>query len=161
MDPLVHEVRPSSQMGRLYLSLGRAKSDFAETFCTHFLPVDSEAAAVNTLESTAYYQQTRSVDDYLDEFRTLIMDSGYTDPKVIVVKFRRGLQAEIQNAIATMVSGRPKDTNPDGWYAAARRIDQARMANEAFQNTRRIDPAFQPKSMPTPPPDAPPPLTCY
>lgn len=59
-----------------------------------------------------------------------------------------------------MVSGRPKDTNPDGWYAAARRIDQARMANEAFQNTRRIDPAFRPKSMPTPPPDAPPPPTC-
>ncbi|KIM45019.1 hypothetical protein M413DRAFT_24288 [Hebeloma cylindrosporum] len=30
----------------------------------------------------------RSVDDYLDQFRDLIQDSGYTDLKTIVVKFR-------------------------------------------------------------------------
>ena len=29
---------------------------------------------------------------------------------------------------------RPADTDPDAWYRAARRIDQARLANEAFQS---------------------------
>jgi len=29
----------------------------------------------------------------------------------------------------------PADTDPEAWYAAARRIDQARLTNEAFQST--------------------------
>lgn len=129
---------------------------FVEEFRAHFFPVDSEASAVNVLEGTAYYQRARSVDDYLDEFRTLILDSGYSDEKVIVVKFRRGLQPAIQTAIATMVSGRPKDTDYNGWYAAARRIDQAKAANDAFQNSSRSElppkpkPAFTPIPRPLP-----------
>jgi len=55
------------------------------------MPLDSEAAAVNVLETTSYFQGRRSVDDYLDQFKDLIEDSGYSDPKMIVVKFRRGL----------------------------------------------------------------------
>ena len=39
----------------------------------------------------SYFQGKRTVDHYLDQFRDLIYDSGYTDPKTIVVKFRRGL----------------------------------------------------------------------
>jgi len=33
-----------------------------------------------------------------------------------------------------MPYGRPADTDPDAWYKAARRINQARLANEAFQS---------------------------
>ena len=33
-----------------------------------------------------------------------------------------------------MPYGRPTDTDPDTWYRAARRIDQAHLANEAFQS---------------------------
>ena len=55
------------------------------------MPLDAEAAAINVLETTTYFQGKRSVDDYLDQFRDLIYDSGYTDPKTVVVKFRRGL----------------------------------------------------------------------
>ena len=51
------------------------------------MPLNSEAAAVNTLETTSYFQGKWMVDDYLDQFRDLIEDSGYTDPKTIVVKF--------------------------------------------------------------------------
>ena len=51
------------------------------------MPLDSEAAAVNTLETTSYFQGKQTVNDYLDQFRDLIEDSGYTDPKTIVVKF--------------------------------------------------------------------------
>jgi len=28
------------------------------------------------------------VDDYLDNFQTLVSDAGYTDPQTLVVKFR-------------------------------------------------------------------------
>ena len=74
------------------------------------------------------------VDDYLDNFQALVSDTGYTDPRMLVVKFRQGLRLGIQNQIATMPYGQPADTNPDVWYRAARRIEQARLANEAFQS---------------------------
>ena len=63
--------------------------DFEEEFRKDFMPLDSEAAAINVLETTAYFQGKRTVDDYLDhwQFRDLIYDSGYTDPKTVVVKF--------------------------------------------------------------------------
>jgi hypothetical protein len=57
----------------------------------------------SSLESNGYYQKNRSLDDYVDEFQDLIVDSGYTDPKTIVVKFQRGLNTQIQNAVATTV----------------------------------------------------------
>jgi len=72
------------------------------------------------------------VDDYLDNFQALVSDAGYTDPRTLVVKFRRGLRIEIQNQIATMPYRRPADTDPDAWYRAVQRIDQAHLANEAF-----------------------------
>ena len=79
--------------------------EFKLEFCKEFCPANSEATAINKLESTTYYQRTRSVDDYLDEFLDLVAESGYTDPKVLVVKFRRGLDLQIQNAVATMANG--------------------------------------------------------
>lgn len=79
--------------------------DFEEEFRKDFLPLNSEADAVNILEMTAYFQGKQTVDDYLDQFRDLIYDSGYTDPKTIVVKFRRGLDRRISTALAGMASG--------------------------------------------------------
>ena len=107
--------------------------EFRKDFC----PTHSDAAAINTLESTVYYQKLRSVDDYLDEFLELVSEAGYTDPRTIVIKFRKGLDPQIQNSIATMPYGRPSDTSPDNWYKAAKTIDQNRQANEAFQSTSR------------------------
>jgi len=46
---------------------------------------------MNVLETTSYFQGRWSVDNYLDQFKDLIEDSGYSDPKTIVVKFCRGL----------------------------------------------------------------------
>jgi len=57
--------------------------DFEEEFRKDFMPLDSESAAINVLEMTAYFQGKRTVDDYLDQFRDLIYDSGYTDPKTV------------------------------------------------------------------------------
>ena len=106
------------------------------------------------------------VDDYLDNFQTLVSDVGYIDPRTLVVKFRRGLKLGIQNQIATMPYGRPTDTDPDAWYRAARRIDQACLANEAFQSVSRSTPSGPAKTVPVRPPPmsvvrlppAPPPL---
>jgi hypothetical protein len=63
--------------------------DFHSCFRTEFFPLHSDAVATNKLEGTSYFQGRWTVDDYLDDFRDLISDSGYADPKTIVVKFQR------------------------------------------------------------------------
>jgi hypothetical protein len=132
---------------------GRAKfgdwRDFLKEFQHHFLPVDSEAAAINRLEGTDYFQRHRSVEDYLDEFLELISDSGYQDNKTIVVKFRRGLRPSIQTAVATMPANRPSDSSPEAWYKAAQLVDQSRAANEAFQALGRSQTSIS-RSSPSP-----------
>jgi len=115
--------------------------DFKQQFQLHFFPVNTEADTINALEGTSYHQGGQTVDDYLDNFQALVSDAGYTDPRTLVVKFRRGFWLGIQNQIATMPYGRPADNDPDAWYRAARRIDQAYLANEAFQSVSRSAPS--------------------
>jgi hypothetical protein len=116
--------------------------DFRSKFRSEFFPLHSDALATNKLEGTGYFQRTRTVDDYLDEFRDLISESGYTDPKTIVVKFRRGLNPAVADTVATMAAGRPDDLDPEAWYDAAIRIDQNQAANAAFRASSR--PSFPP-----------------
>src|SRR5882762_8954284 len=71
--------------------------DFREEFEKEFTPVHADAVAINRLESEAYFQKRRSLDNYIDEFQDLIADAGYTDQKTIVVKFSRGLDTHIQD----------------------------------------------------------------
>ena len=87
------------------------------------------------------------VDDYLDNFQTLVSDAGYTDPWTLVVKFQRGLKLGIQNQIATMLYGQPADTDPNMWYRAAQRIDQARLTNKAFQSVSCSTPSRPTKTV--------------
>ena len=61
--------------------------DFEQQFQSQFFLVNAESDAVNTLEGSSYYQGNRTVDDYLDSFLTLVSDTGYTDPRTLVVKF--------------------------------------------------------------------------
>ena len=75
--------------------------DFQDEFKREFCPVYADSAAINRLESIAYFQKSRSVDEYLDEFQDLIMEASHSDPKTIVMKFCQGLDTQIQNAIAT------------------------------------------------------------
>ena len=79
--------------------------DFKQQFRVHFFPVNTEADAINGLKDTFYHQGAQTVDDYLDNFQALVSDAGYTDPRTLVVKFRRGLRIGIQNQIATMPYG--------------------------------------------------------
>ena len=124
-------------------------ADFRSCFRTEFFPLHSEAAATNCLEGIAYFQGRRTVDDYLDDFRDLISDSGYLDPKTIVVKFRRGLNPTIADAVATMAAGRPDDLDPEAWYEAAIRIDQNQAANAAFRSAHTSAPQPKPLSVGT------------
>jgi len=112
-------------------------ADFEQQFWSQFFPVNIEADAVNALEGSVYYQENQTVDNYLDSFLSLVSDAGYTDPRTLVVKFCRGLRTNIQSQIATTPFGRPADTDLEAWYAAAQRIDQAWLTNEAFQSTLR------------------------
>ena len=43
--------------------------DFEDEFRKDFTPLNEEAKAVNILETSAYHQGRKSVDDYLDRFR--------------------------------------------------------------------------------------------
>ena len=79
----------------------------------------------------------------------LVAEAGYTDPKTTVVKFQKGLEPHIQNTIATMAYGRPSDASPEGWYEAAKNIDQNQAANEAFKLAYRA-PAPAPRSLSNP-----------
>lgn len=122
-------------------NVGAAKfvdwEDFRQEFVKEFTPAHADIAALNKLESAAYYQKSRLLDDYIDEFRDLVTEARYADPKITVLKFRRGLQPQLQNAIATMAAGRPSDDDPESWYSSARVVDQNRVTNEAFLSTHR------------------------
>jgi hypothetical protein len=110
---------------------------FETAFVAAFCPKNEAVAALTRLESTRYYQGKRSVDEYIDEFDDLVDEAGYTDGLAIVMKFRRGLDRQIQDRIAELGMNRPSDNDPEEWYEAARLFDQNRAANEAFHATAR------------------------
>ena len=89
--------------------------------------------AVNKLEGDSYFQKGRTVDKYLDEFRDLIADSLYMDLRMTVVKFCRGLNPKIANAIGGMAD-QPGDTDMKKWYQMALQLDQNRATNAAFHS---------------------------
>jgi len=104
-------------------------SAFSEEFRRDFLPLHFEAIAVNALETTAYYQGKRSVGEYLDEFLNLVEDSRCTDPRTVVVKFRRGLDRRISTAPAG-----PSVVDPDAWFSFAIQMEQD-LASETTPST--------------------------
>ena len=126
--------------------------EFEQQFRLHFFPANVEVDAINALEGTSYHQGNQTVDDYLDSFQALVSNAGYTDPRTLVVKFRRGLRLGIQNQIATIPYGQPADTDPDAWYKAAWRIDQAYLANEAFQSVSCSAPSASLRTISAQPP---------
>src|ERR1700722_7950851 len=86
------------------------------------------------------YQGRKSVDNYIDEFSELVDEAGYTDGLAIVMKFRKGLDRDIQDRIAEMVQGRLNDADPQGWYNAAQLLDANKSANQAFHGSQRTAP---------------------
>jgi len=62
-------------------------STFTGEFRKEFMPPKAEDEVIGMLATDRYFQGKRTVSEYLDQFRDLVEDSGYTDPKTIVVKF--------------------------------------------------------------------------
>jgi hypothetical protein len=132
--------------------------DFTEEFAVTFCPKNEATMALMRLESDQYYQGKRNVEVYIDEFKDLVDLSGYTDLITIVLKFRRGLSPMTQDRIAESGTDRPGDTDINGWFKAARRLDLNRLANEAFHLASRRPPTY---SAPTPTTYAAPPCTPF
>ena len=127
---LSHEQRTHTP---LYDSWGA----FQVAFKQEFFPLHEGTTAMTVLESQSYYQGRRTMEQYIDEFQDLIHKAGYTEGGAIVMKFRRGLNPNVQSRIATQTEGRPGDDDPEAWYMAARLIAQAQAANEAFLSSTR------------------------
>jgi Retrotransposon gag protein len=83
--------------------------DFCQEFKEEFCPTHTDIAAITCLESTSYFQNKHFIDEYLDKFLDLVFEAGYTDNRTIVVKFHRGLDPCIQDAVTTMTSRHPSD----------------------------------------------------
>jgi hypothetical protein len=109
---------------------------FEQDFSTKFCPKNEAMAALTKRESACYYQGWKVVDDYIDEFSELVDEAGYTDGLSIVMKFRKGLDQDIQDWIVETVQGRPSDDDPEGWYSAACTFDANQAANQAFHGVQ-------------------------
>src|SRR6266705_5601723 len=67
-------------------------SEFATEFQIFFMHSGVKDNALDRIETDDYFQgNEETVPEYLEHFRDLIDDSGYTDLRYIVTKFRRGL----------------------------------------------------------------------
>jgi hypothetical protein len=111
--------------------------DFTEEFTLMFCPENKATTALMRLKSNRYYQGKRNMEVYINKFKDLIDLSGYTNPIAIVLKFRRGLNSMTQDRIAESGMDRPGDTDFNGWFKAARRLDLNHLANEAFHLASR------------------------
>jgi hypothetical protein len=63
-------------------------SNFTEEFTLMFCPENKATTVLMQLESDHYFQDKKNVEAYIDEFKDLVDLSGYTNPIVIVLKFR-------------------------------------------------------------------------
>lgn len=85
--------------------------------------------------------------------------AGYTNSLTVVIKYRHGLNQSIQDQLAQMTMGQPRDNTLADWYNATLITDENRIANEAFMASHMqwSQPPFAPKtsSMVTIPPPAP------
>ncbi len=66
-------------------------SKFDKLFYTYFFSINTVTEAINKLEETTYYQDSYTVENYLNKFQYLILEVNYTNLYTIVVKFHQGL----------------------------------------------------------------------
>jgi len=93
--------------------------EFRQKFTEEFCLKNEVQMALTKLETSAYYQSQKSMDEYIDEFRDLIDQAGYSEGLAIVMKFWHGLQWNIQDLIAQLPIGCLADDKLEDWYAAA------------------------------------------
>ena len=92
--------------------------EFEKLFQNYFFSLNATIKAVNKLEGTIYYQESYTVEDYLDEFQILILEANYTNLYTTVIKFYYRLQTIIQNQIAILLVEKPEDIDPSIQFKA-------------------------------------------
>ena len=105
--------------------------DFVKDFTIKFCESNEQVKALTKLEGSAWYQQSASVDDYIDSFEDLVEMASLSTDAGLIMKFRRGLSKEIQDRVAEMESP-PALDDLEGCKDAARRFYQNQEANRAF-----------------------------
>ncbi|KAF5376293.1 hypothetical protein D9615_008535 [Tricholomella constricta] len=96
-----------------------AWKDFEDTFRGEFFLFDEVADAALILESTAYFQNSRSIDEYIDSFRSLWVKAGYPDGRHLVLKFCRGMDPKLSRRLGSITTGRPHDEKIEEWLRIA------------------------------------------
>ncbi|KAF5374164.1 hypothetical protein D9615_008845 [Tricholomella constricta] len=112
-----------------YMQHGTAKDvfptwkDFEDTFRSEFFLFDEVADAALMLESTAYFQNGRSIDEYIDSYRSLWVKAGYPDRCHLVLKFCRGMDPKLSRRLGSITTGRPHNEKIEEWLRTARSQD--------------------------------------
>jgi len=66
--------------------------EFRKKFTEEFCLKNKVQMALVKLKTSTYYQNRKSIDKYINEFRDLINQTGYSEGLAIVTKFQHGLQ---------------------------------------------------------------------
>jgi Retrotransposon gag protein len=80
-------------------------SDFTEEFANKFCPKNKIQTSWTELETVRYFQGTRTVDEYVDDFCELVERAQYFEGSHIVLKFQQGLNVKIQDHVACLTTG--------------------------------------------------------
>ncbi|KAF5383186.1 hypothetical protein D9615_005093 [Tricholomella constricta] len=123
--------------------------DFASNFEKEFFLFDEVADAALTLESTAYFQNGRTIEEYIDSFKALWIKADYPDGRHLVLKFRQGMDPKLSRRLGSITTGRPDDSKIEDWLAIARSQDFIMRTEEDFH--RRSAPTVPTASRPTAP----------
>ncbi|GLB36653.1 hypothetical protein LshimejAT787_0309400 [Lyophyllum shimeji] len=124
----------------------RSYAEFHAQFIAEFCPQDEKQKVTTTLETFAYHQGSRSVDEYIDEFIDLVEEAQFPDGAQLMFRFCHGLDNRIRAKVGGMVDGRP-DKRVQDWIDAARLVDYNNRANQDFRSAAtktRTTPALPP-----------------
>jgi hypothetical protein len=87
---------------------------FEAEFRLPFVEENKQDQALNKLESHSYFQGSRDIYRYMDDFEELVVTAGYSDALIWVTKYRSGLNLKI-NIVITTSGTAPDLTDYDGW----------------------------------------------
>jgi hypothetical protein len=89
---------------------------FEAEFRLRFVEDNEQDQALTKLESRSYFQGSRDIYRYMDDFEELAVTAGYLDALIRATKYRSSLDPKIN--VAIMTSGTAPDlTDYDGWCA--------------------------------------------
>jgi hypothetical protein len=103
--------------------------EFSKEFAQEFFTPEEEIDALTRLETSAYHQGRRTIDDYVDDFVELMTRSRFSDMRSAVVKFRKGLEPSFAHTLAESLHP-PANDDLKGWVAQAKQLDRSRRMHQ-------------------------------